>query len=279
VTEDGQGRRGSYAAELAVALEMASRADELTLRRFQALDLVVQTKPDLTPVTDADTSAEELLRAALANSYPLDAVVGEEMGGDAPDASWTGRRWVLDPIDGTKNFVRGVPVWATLIALVDGPQVVVGVVSAPALGRRWWASAGSGAWAGGALVGAPRRIGVSDVAAVADASLSYSDVAGWADGGHRFRDLAGRCWRTRAFGDFWSHLLVAEGAVDIAVEPELSVWDVAALIPLVHEAGGRITGCDGGPALHGSGAVTTNGRLHEEVLGVLGSAAAAGAAG
>jgi histidinol-phosphatase len=278
VTEEGQGGQRRYAPELALALRMADSADELTVRRFQALDLVVETKPDLTPVSDADKATEELLRTALAESYPRDAIVGEEMGGDSPDQSWAGRRWVLDPIDGTKNYVRGVPVWATLIALVDGSQAVVGVVSAPALGRRWWASRGSGAWAGGALVGTPRRIGVSAVASLADASLSYSDVAGWPDGGATFRDLAGRCWRTRAYGDFWSHLLVAEGAVDVAVEPELSVWDVAALVPVVQEAGGRITGRGGGPAIFGGGAVTTNGRLHGQVLRVLGATEAGGAA-
>ncbi len=258
---------------------MADAADVLTLDRFQALDLVVETKPDLTPVSDADRAAEQLLRGFLAAQRPQDQVVGEEFGADAaaPSAasasSGSSRRWILDPIDGTKNYVRGVPVWASLIALVVGggavSEVVVGVVSAPALGRRWWAAQGSGAWAGGSLVGEPRRMAVSEVASLTDASLSYSDAVGWPDGGAGFADLAGRCWRTRAYGDFWSHLLVAEGAVDVAVEPELSVWDVAALVPVVTEAGGRITNRSGGSVLDGGGAVTTNGRLHDAVLALL----------
>jgi histidinol-phosphatase len=258
------------AGDLALALTMADAADVLTLDRFQSLDLVVETKPDLTPVSDADRGAERLLRAHLAAQRPGDQVLGEEFGADAPTGpSAAGRRWILDPIDGTKNYVRGVPVWATLIALVIGSDVVVGVVSAPALGRRWWAAQGTGAWAGGSLVGVPRRLQVSEVASLADASLSYSDTVGWPDGGAGFAELAGQCWRTRAYGDFWSHLLVAEGAVDLAVEPELSVWDVAALVPVITEAGGRVTNRTGGSVLDGGGAVTTNGRLHDGVLSVL----------
>jgi histidinol-phosphatase len=258
-----------YSDDLALALSMADEADVLTLDRFLALDLVVQTKPDLTPVSDADTATERLLRDRLAVQRPLDEVIGEEFGGQAATGR-TARRWILDPIDGTANYVRGVPVWATLIALVVSGEVVVGVVSAPALGRRWWACRGAGAWAGGALVGKPRRLAVSQVSALADASMSYSDTVGWPDGGTGVARLAGQCWRTRAYGDFWSHLLVAEGAVDIAAEPDLSVWDVAALVPVVLEAGGRITGGTGGSVLDGGGAVTTNGRLHDAALRVLG---------
>jgi histidinol-phosphatase len=270
----------TYAEDLALALGMADAADVMTLDRFQSLDLIVETKPDLTPVSDADRATEELLREHLSAARPDDPVLGEEFGADESDepgrdeggkpTGESGRRWILDPIDGTKNYVRGVPVWATLIALVDGADVVVGVVSAPALGRRWWAALGQGAWAGGALVGDPRQIHVSDVGELSDASLSYSDLAGWPGGGAGFRDLADRCWRTRAYGDFWSHLLVAEGAVDIAAEPELSVWDVAALVPVVQEAGGRVTGRTGGSALEGGGAISTNGRLHDAVLSLVG---------
>jgi histidinol-phosphatase len=265
---DGVG--GPFAADLELALQMADLADAVTSGRFRSLDLVVETKPDLTPVSDADRATEQLLRSQLARQRPQDRVVGEEMGGDRPDLSWQGRRWVLDPIDGTKNYVRGVPVWATLIALVDGTDAVVGVVSAPALGRRWWAARGEGSWCGGEMAAdGPRRLAVSAVRALADASLSYSDLQGWPDEGAAFAGLAGRCWRTRAYGDFWSHVLVAEGAVDIAVEPELSVWDVAALVPIVEEAGGRITGRDGGHVLLGGGAVTSNGHLHDEVVASL----------
>jgi histidinol-phosphatase len=264
---------GPYAGDLALALALADEADELTVRRFRAADLVVETKPDLTPVSDADRAVEELLRDRLRVARADDRVVGEEQGGDRPDGHWTGRRWVLDPIDGTKSFVRGVPVWATLVALVDGTEAVVGVVSAPALGRRWWAARGAGAWT--AWVGdrsedGPRPLRVSAVRSVGDASLSYSDRQEWPDAGAGFDRLVAACWRTRGYGDFWSHVLVAEGAVDIAAEPELSVWDVAALVPVVVEAGGQVTGCDGGPVLLGaSGAVSTNGLVHDDVLALL----------
>ena len=263
----------TYSDDLALALSMADAADLLTLDRFQSLDLVVETKPDLTPVSDADRAAEQLLRAHLEAARPDDRIIGEEFGaaqGLTKGSADPGRRWILDPIDGTKNYVRGVPVWATLIALVDGPDVVVGVVSAPALGRRWWAAKGEGAWAGGALVGTARRIHVSEVSSLADASLTYSDTDGWPDGAAGFRELADRCWRTRAYGDFWSYMLVAEGAADIATEPELSVWDVAALVAVIEEAGGRITSRTNGSVLDGGGAVTTNGRLHDAVLALVG---------
>jgi histidinol-phosphatase len=173
-----------------------------------------------------------------------------------------------------------VPVWATLVALVDGTDVVVGVVSAPALGRRWWAARGAGAWATAPVPdSAARRLQVSGVRKVEDASLSYSDRVGWPDGGAGFDALARRCWRTRAYGDFWSHVLVAEGAVDVAAEPDLSVWDVAALVPVVQEAGGRITARDGGHVLLGGGAVSSNGRLHDDVLARLASPGATTAEG
>ena len=211
--------------------------------RFRATDLRVETKPDLTPVSDADLRAEELVRCQLKRTRPRDAVVGEEMEttGHGP------RRWVIDPIDGTKNFVRGVPVWATLIALVDDDQPVLGVVSAPALQRRWWAALGSGAWSGrslsqatpaGGLLG---RRGGGRVAVV----LQPQRLAARLGAQQAFLDLCDRCWRTRAYGDFWSYMLVAEGAVDIACEPELALHDMAALVPIVTEAGGRFSSLDG----------------------------------
>jgi histidinol-phosphatase len=257
---------GPYGDDLALALDLADAADGLTLDRFLAADLVVETKPDLTPVSDADKATEALLRSRLAVARPRDGIVGEEM---AETAGTDGRRWVLDPIDGTANFVRGVPVWATLVALVVDGEPLVGVVSAPALGRRWWAAPEAGAWVGGELVPAPRRMRVSGVRRLEDASLSFSDERGWPDDGVAFHDLVRRCWRTRAYGDFWSHLLVAEGAVDVAVEPELSVWDVAALVPVVREAGGAVTSWTGGGVLDGGGALSTNGHLHEAALQVL----------
>jgi histidinol-phosphatase len=249
------------ADDLALALEMADAADALTLDRLGALDLRVDTKPDLTPVTDADESAEELLRASLTAHRPDDSVFGEELGGTA---AFTGRQWVLDPIDGTKNFVRGVPVWCTLIALLVDGTPVVGVVSAPALGRRWWAGAGEGAFT--SFGDAKRRISVSGVDDLASASLSFSDLTGWGDRRSRFLDLTDEVWRVRAYGDFWSHCLVAEGAVDIAIEPDLKPWDLGPLDLLVREAGGTFTNFHGESGPHGVSAVSTNGRLHDAVL-------------
>ncbi len=251
----------SVANDLALALEMADAADALTLDRFGALDLRVDTKPDLTPVTDADESAEELLRASLTAHRPDDSVFGEELGGTP---AFTGRQWVLDPIDGTKNFVRGVPVWCTLIALLVDGTPVVGVVSAPALGRRWWAGAGEGAFT--SFGDAKRRISVSGVDDLASASLSFSDLTGWGDRRSRFLDLTDEVWRVRAYGDFWSHCLVAEGAVDIAIEPDLKPWDLGPLDLLVREAGGTFTNFHGESGPHGVSAVSTNGLLHDAVL-------------
>jgi len=251
----------SVANDLALALEMADAADALTLDRFGALDLRVDTKPDLTPVTDADESAEELLRASLTARRPDDSVFGEELGGTP---AFTGRQWVLDPIDGTKNFVRGVPVWCTLIALLVDGTPVVGVVSAPALGRRWWAGAGEGAFT--SFGDAKRRISVSGVDDLASASLSFSDLTGWGDRRSRFLDLTDEVWRVRAYGDFWSHCLVAEGAVDIAIEPDLKPWDLGPLDLLVREAGGTFTNFHGESGPHGVSAVSTNGLLHDTVL-------------
>lgn len=258
----------TVADDLTLALELADQADALTMDRFGALDLRVETKPDLTPVTDADRGAEETLRAALAQARPADTVFGEEFGGTTAS---TGRQWVIDPIDGTKNFVRGVPVWATLIALADGDEVVVGLVSAPALGRRWWASKGTGAWTGKSLAAAT-RLQVSGVSSWSDASFSYASLDGWEERGRLepFLDLLRGAWRTRGYGDFWSYMLVAEGAVDAAAEPELELYDMAALVPIVTEAGGRFTSLDGADGPWGGNAVATNGLLHDEVLDRLG---------
>ena len=253
-------------SDLAVAQDLADAADAITLDRFRALDLQVESKPDLTPVSDADRAVEQELRRLLASRRPADAVLGEEYGldGDGP------RRWVIDPIDGTKSFVRGVPVWATLIGLqVDG-QVTTGVVSAPGLGRRWWASRGAGAFGGDSLAAA-RPLRVSSISRLADASLSFSSLSGWEDAGRLdgLLDLTRRVWRTRAYGDFWSHLLVAEGAVDISCEPEVNLWDLAALQVVVEEAGGRFTDLGGTARPDGGSVVCTNGPLHDEVLAAL----------
>jgi len=255
-----------YDDDLRLAHVIADQVDGLTLDRFRSQDLHVETKPDLTPVTDADRAAEEIVRSQLSRTRPRDAVQGEEYGVTGHGA----RRWVVDPIDGTKNFVRGVPVWATLLALMDGDDVVVGMVSAPALHRRWWAATGTGAWTGRSLSSA-EAVHVSKVDRLADASLSYSDLSEWEEQGRlgEFFDLAKRVWRTRAYGDFWSHVLVAEGSVDISAEPELALHDMAALVPIVTEAGGRFTSIRGVPGPHGGSALVTNGLLHDEVLEIL----------
>jgi histidinol-phosphatase len=255
-----------FAGDLDLAVRLADAADAVSMQRFGAADLVVEAKPDLTPVSDADTATERALRDVLAVERPQDAVSGEEYGTSGTST----RRWVIDPIDGTKNYVRGVPVWATLIGLLDGTDPVVGVVSAPALGRRWWAARGAGAWTS-ALGGEPRRLAVSRVATLEDASLSYASLSGWAEAGLRdaLVALTERVWRSRAYGDFWSYMLVAEGAVDLAAEPELSLWDMAALAPIVTEAGGRFTGLDGIDGVHQGNAAASNGVLHDAFLAAL----------
>ncbi|MHA6750082.1 histidinol-phosphatase [Dermacoccus nishinomiyaensis] len=256
-----------YHDDLRLAHVLADSVEEITTSRFGAADLQVESKPDLTPVTEADREAERVIRENLKRARPRDAIKGEEFGtsGDAD------RLWIIDPIDGTKNYVRGVPVWATLIALVDAGTPVVGLVAAPALHRRWWAAQGTGAWTGRSLTSAT-SISVSKVDTLADASLSYSSFNGWAERGKDmdlFR-LSKECWRSRAYGDFFSHMLVAQGSVDIAPEPELEDYDMAALVPIVTEAGGRFTGLDGRPGCWSGNGVSTNGLLHDEVLARLG---------
>ncbi|HJD51596.1 MAG TPA: histidinol-phosphatase [Candidatus Rothia avistercoris] len=258
----------NYTDDLRLAHIMADAVDRLTLAKFTSHDFAVDTKPDLTPVTDADREAEQLIRSQLSRVRTRDSVLGEEFGetGSSP------RQWVIDPIDGTKNFVRGVPVWATLIALLDHGKPVVGVVSAPALQRRWWAAEGTGAYTGRSLAKAT-RISVSSVAQLEDSSLSYSSLTGWRDLGLRdnFIDLTDTVWRTRAYGDFWSYMMVAEGVVDAAAEPELGLYDMAALVPIVTEAGGCFTSLAGVDGPHGGNALATNGHLHEAVLSYLGT--------
>ncbi|WP_340540725.1 histidinol-phosphatase [Nocardioides sp. GXZ039] len=256
-----------YTDDLRLAHVLADDADSLTNARFKALDLHVMSKPDLTPVTDADQAVEEGIRRTLSRVRSRDAITGEEQG----SSGHSQRRWIIDPIDGTKNFVRGVPVWATLIALAVDDEVVLGVVSAPQLQRRWWASKGGGAYTGRSLLKAT-PIQVSDVRRLEDASMSYSSFHGWEERGRLddFMSLARRCWRTRAYGDFWSYMLLAEGAVDLAAEPELQVYDMAALDVIVREAGGRFTSLDGSDGPWGGNVVASNGHLHDAALSFLG---------
>ena len=226
--------------------------------------MAVTTKPDLTPVSDADRAAETAIRERLARARPDDGVLGEEFG--ETHGAGNGRRWVLDPIDGTKNFVRGIPVWGSLIALERDGEPAVGVVSAPALGRRWWAARGEGAYADG------HPIRVSGVTRLADAQISYDSMVGFERYGLGpvALELERRCWRGRGLGDFWSHVLVAEGAVDIAVEPAVALWDVAPILVIVEEAGGRFTSITGERQADGGSALSTNGLLHDEVVRLLG---------
>ncbi|MDK8243506.1 histidinol-phosphatase [Corynebacterium sp. UMB10321] len=258
-----------YDDDLALALELADAADAITLDRFEASDLKVKSKPDMTPVSDADVAVEEVLRERLAEARPGDSIVGEEFGGETV---FEGRQWVIDPIDGTKNFVRGVPVWATLISLLVDGQPVLGVVSAPALARRWYAAKGSGAWRT-FNKGSLKRLEVSHVGELADASLAMSSLEGWKARGlqENFIALTERTWRLRGYGDFFGYCLVAEGAVDIAAEPEVSVWDLAALSVLVTEAGGTFSSLNGEPGPHGGDAIATNGLLHDAARKVIGA--------
>jgi histidinol-phosphatase len=260
----------SLESDLELALELAAIADEITMARYLAQDLVVTTKPDNTPVTDADRATEEALRKYLAIARPADGLVGEEFGSQNKDAE---RYWVMDPIDGTKNFMRGVPTWATLIGLVerqdDGSEkVIVGVASAPALFRRWYASDGNGAFTT-LKSGAPRKLSVSKVSEISDASITYSDFQGWNERLEKFQQLISVCTRSRGLGDFWSHMLVAEGAVDIAAEPSLALWDMAALDVIVREAGGTFTNLTGEAGPFGGSGISTNTLLHSKVMAAL----------
>ena len=253
--------------DLALALRLADAADSITLTRYQSIDLIVSTKPDNTPVTDADKASEEAIRALIKNHRPEDGIVGEEFGNDAGGAD---RYWVIDPIDGTKNFLRGIPTWATLIGLIekqsDGSEVVVvGVVSAPALFRRWYASEGNGAFVS-VNKAAPEKISVSQVSEIKDASISYSDFIGWNERLVPFQELMAQAWRTRGIGDFWSHMLVAEGAVDVAAEPSLAIWDMAALDIIVREAGGRFTNMEGRDGCLGGSGLSTNAAIHQKIV-------------
>jgi histidinol-phosphatase len=256
--------------DLALALELADVADAITVARFRSVDLVVETKPDMTPVTEADQAVERTLRDRLAEARPGDAILGEEYGSSGEELE-SARRWIVDPIDGTANYVRGIPVWATLVALQDGGRVTVGVASAPALGRRWWAARGAGAFATDGLADEPRRLSVSGVRALEDAQLCISDSAGWEERGRldALLNLSRRCWRTRGFGDFWIYMLVAEGVAEVACEAVVSLWDLAAPQVIVEEAGGRFTDLGGVPTADGGDALASNGLLHKQALAIV----------
>ncbi len=270
----------SRASDLQLARKLADMADAISMDRFRSVDLVVTVKPDMTPVSDADRAVETALRAAIADSRAGDSVRGEEFGVEQGAAGNSHRQWIIDPIDGTKNYVRGVPIWATLISLAIDGVPVVGVVSAPALGTRWWGATGQGAFvderlgtaqSGSDTVSRARRIHVSRVAELADASISLSGLTRWENAGKlpQFLALTREVWRTRDYGDMWPYMMVAEGLLEVSGEYDLQVYDMAALVPIVQEAGGTFTSVDGkdGP-WHGS-ALATNGLLHDRVIAAL----------
>ena len=270
----------SRTSDLQLARELADMADAISMDRFRSVDLVVTVKPDMTPVSDADRAVETALRAAIADSRAGDSVRGEEFGVEQGAAGNSHRQWIIDPIDGTKNYVRGVPIWATLISLAIDGVPVVGVVSAPALGTRWWGATGQGAFvderlgttqSGSDNVSRARRIHVSRVAELADASISLSGLTRWENAGKlpQFLALTREVWRTRDYGDMWPYMMVAEGLLEVSGEYDLQVYDMAALVPIVQEAGGTFTSVDGeeGP-WHGS-ALATNGLLHDRVIAAL----------
>jgi len=264
--------------DLEFAADLADLADELALARFGALDLHVETKPDLSPVTETDRAIEQALREQIARERPGDSVLGEEAGSSGEG----GRRWILDPIDGTRNYSRGIPIFATLIALELDGEVELGLVSAPALGRRWWAERGKGAYRNDGpirvsgiekledatmSIGFGHRMKVSVVERLEDAVVSFE----LSEGIERLAPLVARAWHARSFGDFWQHVLVAEGSVDVAVDPVAKIWDCAPLKVIVEEAGGKFTDLAGRAVIDGGSGVSTNDLLHDEALALLGS--------
>ena len=265
-----------YKSDLELVRKIGKAADSVSMARFLSQDLVIETKPDSTPVTDADKATEKCIRQILEAERPEDGILGEEFGADI---SGKKRYWVIDPIDGTKSFLRGLPVWSTLIALIEVTnvageekhEVVVGFVSSPALARTWFATKGGGAYTTfdsdtNPHKGTPRKISVSKVNEIKNAHLGYSDFVGFGDHFAGFQSLFNEAWRTRAVGDFWSHMLVAEGVMDVAIEPSLALWDMAPLDVIVREAGGTFTDLKGAPGPFGKSGISTNSFLKDEVI-------------
>lgn len=252
-------------ADLALALRLADAADAQSLPRFDTADLVISTKADNSHVTDADLATERAIRAVLADERPEDGIFGEEFGAEGD----THRQWIIDPIDGTANFLRGVPLWGTMIALaIDGvPQV--GVVSMPALGRRWWGSTGAGAWTNGET--GTQQIRTSAVSSLDDASVSFQSIAQWTEAGRgdMLLALSARVWRDRGYGDVYPYMLLAEGRLDMVSEFGVKEYDIAAAVPIVREAGGRMTSFDGDETISARSTLATNGILHDAFLDLL----------
>jgi histidinol-phosphatase len=248
--------------EMVFAMELADHAADTAMGLFRRKELEIRTKADRTLVTEADTAIEHAVRERIANVFPDDRVLGEEEGGSHDP---TGRLWVIDPIDGTANFARGVPIWATLIALLVDGEGVLGVASAPALDERYAAGRGEGTTMNG------HRIHVSTISDVGESHLLYGELKDLLEGPYArpIESMVRACWRDRGFGDFWAHMLIARGAAEIMFEPSLSIWDYAAPQVIVEEAGGRMTTFEGEPLHHGGSVLTTNTLLHDEVLGKL----------
>lgn len=251
--------------DLELALRLADAADAQSLPRFDATDLQISTKADNSHVTDADLATERAIRLLVEAERPEDGIFGEEFGAQGS----THRQWIIDPIDGTANFLRGVPLWGTMISLaVDGiPQV--GVVSMPALGRRWWAASGQGSWT--ATADGARQLRTSSVTTLDDASISFQSIAQWSDAGRRdtLLNIAARVWRDRAYGDVYAYMLLAEGRIDMVAEFGVKEYDIAAAVPIVREAGGRMTAVDGTETISARSTLATNGHLHDEFLALL----------
>lgn len=244
--------------DLRLALELAEAADEITMKHFRMATLEVRTKSDRSPVSEADEAVERMIRDRLSRERPDDGIVGEEYGTSGNAA----RRWIIDPIDATSNYIRGIPVFATLIGLEENGHIITGVVSAPALGRRWSASKGSGAFCNGMAIRVSQTSALAEAHIGSDGSADFDQV-GKSD---NFMKLVRSCGRARGFGDFWIHMLVAEGALDIAIEPRVAPWDMAAVQVIVEEAGGRFTDLRGNARYDGGDALSTNGALHDAAL-------------
>lgn len=256
---------GDLSADLALALRLADAADAVSMARFDAADLDVRVKADASHVTEADLATEQVIRGLLSDERPDDGVFGEEFGSSGEGS----RRWIIDPIDGTANYLKGIPMWATLIALeIDGvPRV--GVVSQPAIGRRWWGATGQGAWT--STDAGPRRLTVSSVSTIAESSVSFQSVRQW-DDVSRTDDLlrlTRAVWRDRGYGDAWPYMLLAEGRLELVAEFGVKEYDIAAHVPIVHEAGGRFTDIDGADSLSSRSSLATNGILHDAFVAFL----------
>lgn len=258
---------GDLSDDLRLALRLADAADEVAMRRFDAADLAVQLKADASHVTEADLETERVVRDLLARERPDDGVFGEEFGVSGDDA----RRWIVDPIDGTANYLKGIPMWTTLIALVVDGVPRVGVASQPAIGRRWWAASGLGGWTNVPGSAEPRALAVSTVDTLGDASISFQSLRQWDEVGRaeQLLHLSRRVWRDRGYGDAWPYMLLAEGRLEFVAEFGVKEYDIAALVPIITEAGGRFTDIEGRDSLSSRSSLATNGVLHADFLSSL----------